>query len=182
MKIHERIHFYLIKHEENIFRNDYLQNHIYLLLSKEMYSRAERLLLIEIHYLREHLEDHKHAIKDLKTWKMGLGFIYLLMDKPELTGSLINDNKVLESPNSDKFIQLEDDFRMSEHCFKLQTCLDIFHNKDQEAWNNFFKSSKTYSIKPAILVQKLATMDISQQEKEQMKKEEEKKEIEDMIL
>ena len=111
---------------------------------------------------------------------MAIGFLYIILDKAELTEILINENKLLNLQNEYEIIN--DEFKMSEHAFKLQNCLELYIERDQEGWNKFFTSSKTYSIKPAVLVQKLTLLDINQKEKVELKKAEEKKEIEDMIL
>ena len=205
LKVHRRIHFYLIKHEENIFRNDYITNHVHILLSHELYFLCEKTLIQEIDYLKDHLLERKHSKKEFFSWKMSLGLLYLIIGLPKQTGILINENKIRmlytfnignltlanikneENQSKQKHIiktadlQLyNDDFAMSEHHSKLQYIFSMYSNKSQEEWEEYFKSSKTYSMKPAMLVKRVAEIKFKIKVKKAPK--ELKNEIEDMVL
>jgi hypothetical protein len=81
----------------------------------------------------------------------------------------------------------EDGFMMHEKNFKLQQILAIFESMDQNEWGEFFSSSKSYFIKPAILVKKAAEVefkikDLTPMEETEEQKNDKKKELENMIL
>ena len=81
----------------------------------------------------------------------------------------------------------EDGFQASDKYFKLQEIFSIYESKEQYEWNEFFSSSKSYFIKPAILVKKASEVEFEIQNIEGNEKTEEdetdrKKELENMIL
>lgn len=74
---------------------------------------------------------------------------------------------------------------MHEKYFKLQEIYGIYQTKDQMEWVNFFTSSKSYFIKPAILVKKAAEVkfDVLILEKPSEKTENDnQKELENLVL
>ena len=100
IKVHERIHFYLISHEELLFRNDYVTNFVYVLIKHSEWDTLETTLLKEICFLSEHLEESKARKNEMYTWKVALGIIYMISKQDEKAGLLVNQNKVSDSTNS----------------------------------------------------------------------------------
>lgn len=76
---------------------------------------------------------------------------------------------------------------MNDKAFKLQEIYSIYQSKDNNEWGHFFGSSKSYFIKPAILVKKAAETvfeipDLSEKKETEEEKNDRKKELENMIL
>lgn len=92
--MHERIHFYLISHEELVFRNDYVVNYVYLLLKHDMYDRLETVLLKEIWFLYANIKESKSRKNDIMNWKVALGIVYMIMKSSKWASLLVNENKV----------------------------------------------------------------------------------------
>lgn len=81
--------------------------------------------------------------------------------------------------------KFDDEFEMHEKYFKLHEIYDIYQAKDQLQWGQFFSSSKSYFIKPAILVKKASEVVFEVQKIEDLPEkntEDKKKEIENMFL
>lgn len=94
MRVHERIHFYLISHEELVFRNDYVVNYVYLLLSHEKFEQLETVLLKEIWFLYENMQESKSRKNDLMNWKVALGIVYMISKNLKWAALLVNENKI----------------------------------------------------------------------------------------
>jgi hypothetical protein len=103
VKVHERIHFYLISHEELLFRNDYITNYVHVLITHHEWDRLETVLLKEIWFLKDHLEESKSRMKEMYTWKVALGIIYMISNESEKAALLAEQNKVTNFTSSNFF-------------------------------------------------------------------------------
>ena len=103
LKVHERIHLYLLSHEELMFRNEYVTNYVYLLLKQEMYDKLELVLLNEIWFLKDHLEDSKARKNEIFNWKIALGLVYMMTNNMNSAELLVGENKVRHVDSSNTF-------------------------------------------------------------------------------
>lgn len=94
LKVHERIHVYLNHHDELLFRNDYVTNYVYILTEHNRLDQLEKVLLTEIWFLKNHLEESNARKSEMYTWKVALGLVYMMKDNPKSVALLVNENKV----------------------------------------------------------------------------------------
>ena len=88
-----------------IFRNDYVTNYVYLLLKNEFYDRLEIVLLKEIWFLKDHIEESKARKNELFNSKVALGIVYMIMKDIRKAKLLVNENKV-RHVDSSKFYRI----------------------------------------------------------------------------
>lgn len=173
-----------------MFRNEYFQNYVHILLNQKLFDRAEKTLLREIWYLKDHKMDSKHFQKDMHNWKLDLGIVYLITEeiakatRLATLNEILNVEKVNDFQDSD-FCMIDPEFQMSDQSGKLNLLFAFWEEKNQEKWDAFFKSSKTYSIKPSVMVKrareyKFAIPSEVPEEIEDI--EEAKEKLEDMVL
>jgi hypothetical protein len=66
-------------------------------------DELEKVLLTEIWFLKDHLENSKARQSEMYTWKVALGLVYMMKDDPKSAAMLANENKVRKVDSSKVF-------------------------------------------------------------------------------
>lgn len=126
----------------------------------------------------------------MHNWKLDLGIVYLITDEILKATRLSTINEILHAENvadfqDSDFCMIDPEFQMSDQSAKLNLLFSFWEEKNQEKWDAFFKSSKTYSIKPSVLVKRAREykFEIPEEGPEKIEDIEDAKEkLEEMVL